>query len=313
MNFDRFNVVAKRKRTNKNNGALKFLFILSIILFIASFGFMFASLIKDEATGKSLILPYQIWIALVVIFFVLVNALRDILDVVECINLNSEVNLECAYYDEKSEAFIFVSEEYAVECIFTKDIVGMPKYGWFGRCFIEYKTLNPMKPNQTFKMSIGYVEDKKELNKTIKDLRKGKKINSQAQQIQTSTKPAVKQVSASNKIQPSVKPKNVEVSSDVSDDDISQLGAQINSLSSLDNLLIAQGKVLKLITKYNNELESSIEEYKKYQNMEMDNETHRALMLSSIKHEIDTYKFAMDGFFKMAHRIEELIEEKKNN
>lgn len=315
MNINDLNVAAKRKRTQKNNVIFKLLFVLSIVLFLPSIVLTIASILIYIHEDRNFIMPYQLWIVIAVLLFISVNFFRNVLDIIECINLNYNVSNECAYLDNKYGIFVFTSEENVMEFIRVEDIVGMPKYGLFNRCYIKYKALNPKKPKKTLKMSIGYIDPKSKepLELVIDALRTGKKeANSKQKQVnnqvkQQTEKPVQKELSTGNNS------KNIESSSNISNEDIGQLGKEISSLSSLNNLLIAQGKVLDLITKYNNELEKSIEDYKMYKTMETDDENSRAIMLSGIKQEIDVYKYTIDSLFKMNARIEELIKEKKNN
>jgi hypothetical protein len=314
MNINDLNVAAKRKRTQKNNVIFKLLFVLSIFLFLPSVVLTIASILIHIYEDRNFIMPFQLWIVIAVLLFISVNFFRNALDIIECINLNYNVSNECAYLDKKYNIFVFTSEENVMEFIRIEDIVGMPKYGLFNRCYIKYKALDSKKPKKTLKMSIGYIdpEYKETLELVINALRTGEiEPNSKQKQVKQQTaenqKPVQKELSNGNNS------KNIESSSNVSDDDISQISKDISTLSSLNDLLIAQGKVLDLITKYNNELEKSIEDYKMYKTMETDDENSRALMLSGIKQEIDVYKIALDGFFKMNARIEELIKEKMNN
>ena len=318
MNINDLNVAVKRKRTQKNNVIFKLLFILSIVLFLPSVVLTIVSIIIYIQEDRNFIMPYQLWIVIAVLLFISVNFFRNALDIIECINLNYNVSNECAYLDNKYNIFVFTSEENVMEFIRLEDIVGMPKYGLFNRCYIRYKALDPQKPKKTFKMSIGYIdpEYKETFELIINALRTGEvELNSKQKPVKNQVKqqtvekptPVQKELSNGNNS------KNIESSSNASDDDISQIAKDISALSSLNDLLTAQGKVLDLITKYNNELEKSIEDYKMYQTMETDDENSRGIMLSGIKHEIDVYKIAIEGFFKMNTRIEELIEEKKKN
>lgn len=318
MNINDLNVAAKRKRTQKNNVIFKLLFVLSIVLFLPSVVLTIASILIYIHEDRNFIMPYQLWIVIAVLLFISVNFFRNVLDIIECINLNYNVSNECAYLDNKYCIFVFTSEENVMEFIRIEDIVGMPKYGLFNRCYIKYKALNPKKPKKTLKMSIGYIDPKykEPLELIIDALRTGKKEtdskqkpvqNQVKQQTVEKQKPVQKELSNGNN------PKNIESSSNVADDDISQIEKDISTVGSLNNLLTARGKVLNLITKYNNELEKTIEEYKMYKTMETDDENNRIIILSTLKSEIELYKYTIDSLFKMDARIEELIKEKKNN